>query len=157
MLREIRKHWHTDRRVRHESILSQPLCYPPRDIYCKFVLKLFRFKQRTLKSMVVGGNSLYTLSCISSVKLEIRSTSYTWDNRDNLDDVLLNRNKFLRFGNAEAALRRLGQAPKPQTLWVDAICIYSDGSLIKHLRNLSCLLLFLKSSQNGRRLSTSTC
>lgn len=41
--------------------------------------------------------------------------------------------------NLEAALRHISYQDRPRILWVDAVCVYSDRSRMKHLGNLRCL------------------
>jgi hypothetical protein len=68
--------------------------------------------------------------------------------RSKTQHVLVDRNLFDKSENPIADRSQICQfTPFDKTsefIWIDAICIYSDRSSIKHLRNLRSLIQYLK-------------
>src|ERR1700733_11343195 len=79
--------------------------------------------------------------------------SYTWGAAMNtrpikIDDEILDVTRKLR-----CALRHLRSPSRPRLLWVDAVCMYSYRTAMKHLRNLRFMPQFsegFNSPQNGK-------
>ncbi|OCK81570.1 hypothetical protein K432DRAFT_14361 [Lepidopterella palustris CBS 459.81] len=71
-------------------------------------------------------------------RLRYEALSYTWGDPTKKKSISCNEagDTLSVTRNCNAALRRLRRVNGERTLWIDAICIYSDRSSIKHCRNL---------------------
>lgn len=68
-----------------------------------------------------------------------RALSYTWGGDAVRHQILLNGRRFWATNNLYDFLWVLAESERPEDrnpIWIDAICVYSDLSSIKHLRNL---------------------
>jgi hypothetical protein len=70
--------------------------------------------------------------------------SYVWGDPKVTLPIFLHRHALQVTSNLGNALRRLRGPTKPMVIWIDALCIYSDRSSTKHLRNLRCLIPHLE-------------
>ena len=68
--------------------------------------------------------------------LSYEALSYIWGGKSNPGLLKLNGHEMTITSNLQDALMQLRSETQDRLLWVDAICIYSDRSSIKHLRNL---------------------
>ena len=62
--------------------------------------------------------------------------SYTWGESNDITTIRVDGSEMQVTRNLESALRHLRHHEKSRILWVDAICIYSDRTAMKHLGNL---------------------
>ena len=86
-------------------------------------------------------DSSVPLECsILKIRLELApiytALSYTWGNDVATASLSIDGLSFMIRPNLHSALLALRYISSKRILWVDAICIYSDRSRIKHCRNL---------------------
>lgn len=69
--------------------------------------------------------------------------SYVWGDPSDPRPILVNGSTFMATQNLYTALEHMQFADIAPAIWIDAICIYSHRSSIKHRRNLRCLILHI--------------
>jgi hypothetical protein len=100
-----------------------------------------------------------TLEQISGLKSGYEAVSYVWGEagkgryiRCRPDSTTLATEALSLTENLEAALRRFRDEVSQRTLWIDALCTYSNRSRIKNLRNLRCLFPLEELNQDRENL-----
>jgi Heterokaryon incompatibility protein (HET) len=71
-----------------------------------------------------------------------QALSYTWGLPDDVHPILINNSTIFIRKNLYLALLSLRRKDACRTLWVDAVCTYSDRYRTKYLRNLRFKPLF---------------
>jgi hypothetical protein len=72
----------------------------------------------------------------SKWKKDFNALSYTWGDESQERLIIIDGKGFLVTENLQLALWRLRLRSQSIFLWIDAICLYSDRSRMKHCRNL---------------------
>jgi hypothetical protein len=89
---------------------------------------------------LLPGEGADELECtISHVSLDqpvYEALSYHWGDASIKAPIWCNYERLMVTQNLLAALYQCRYFDKPRTLWIDAICMYSYRTAMKHLRNL---------------------